>query len=182
MKTSATIIARRYAAALFDVTASTNTQHHVEADFAALKPLLSEGNMFAKMLASPLLSRSEQEKAVLAVLKHGKAHAKTSEFLGLLARKKRLRLLAEIIAQYEGMLSKARGELPVEIVSALPLKEKDASSIGERLSKIYGKQVKLAVKQNTGLLGGVVITIGSLQLDGSLSGKLQRLRNKLKAA
>lgn len=181
MKTSgAKKIAERYVRALFDV--SGKAQAAVEKDLKALQAALASSRELAGLLSNPLLTRVQQAEAMDAVLSAVKADKMTRQFVALLARQKRLSLLPEIIAIYMHEAATRRGEMKAQLVSAVPLKDADVAKIGERLSKTYGKKIILETRQDPELLGGVVINIGSLQLDSSLSGKLRRLKNTLKAA
>lgn len=181
MKTSgAKQIAERYVKALFE--ASGKAHAAVEKDLKALQAVLAASKELVSMLSNPLLTRAQQAEAMDAVLSAVKADKMTRQFVALLARQKRLSLLPEIIAIYKQEAAARRGEMKAEVVSAAPMEDADAAKIGERLSKTYGKKVIVETRQDPELLGGVVINIGSLRLDGSLSGKLRRLRNILKAA
>ncbi len=181
MKTSGSKqIAQRYVKALFDVAAKS--QDTVEKDLTALQSALEGSDEFQALLANPLLSREQMEKAVGAVLAKIKANTITQQFMTLLARQKRLNLLPQIISLYMEWVQAARGEMKAEVVSAAPLKASEIAAISASLGKTYGKKILLETREDKELLGGVIINIGSVQLDASLSGKLQRLTNKLKAA
>jgi F-type H+-transporting ATPase subunit delta len=181
MKTSgAKQIAQRYVKALFDVAAKS--QDAVEKDLNALDAALEGSKEFKALLSNPLLSRDKQGKAVSAVLAKIKVHKTTEQFIALLAKQKRLDLLSDIIALYSDAMMQSRGEMKAEVVSATPLKAADLAAISAKLGQTYGKKILIETREDPELLGGVVIKIGSVQLDSSLSGKLQRLTNQLKAA
>lgn len=173
-------IAQRYVKALFDASASV--RENVEKDFTVLATLLAENAELRAVLSNPLLTRAQQEKVMDVVLKKLKADKITQLFVSLLARQKRLPLLPEIAAMYKEWAIQSRGEMKAAVVSASPMKDADISAIGNRLAKTYGKKILLEIHENPELLGGLVLKIGSLQFDGSLAGKLQRLTNRLKAA
>lgn len=173
-------IAERYVTALFDVSAKDRAK--VERDLSTLHMILAESEELQNLLSNPLLSREQQAKAMESVLKAIKSHAVTKQFITLLARQKRLALLPEIIVLFARRMSEARGEMKAELVSAAPLKKQDAEAISDRLSQAYGKKVVLELRQDPELLGGIVVKVGSVQLDASLSGKLRRLGHKLRAA
>jgi F-type H+-transporting ATPase subunit delta len=173
-------IAERYVKALFD--ASAKAQDAVEKDLLALESVFSESEEFQSLLSNPLLTREQQAKAADAVLAKIKANKITRQFIALLARQKRLDLLPDIIALYMDKAMAERGEMKAEVISATPLKAADIAAISAKLGGMYGKKILLETREDKELLGGVVIKIGSLQLDSSLSGKLQRLALILRAA
>lgn len=173
-------IAERYVKALFDAGAGASGA--VEKDLDALARVFAESAEFRALVDNPLLSRDQQEKAMGVVLAKLKVDKITPPFIALLARRKRLALLPEIAAIYKEWAMRARGEMKATLVSASPLKDTDIQVIGTQLAKTYGKKILLEMHENPDLLGGLVLHIGGRQLDGSLAGKLNRLRNKLKTA
>lgn len=175
-------IAERYVKALFDVVQADSAIDKVEADLQALGGLLDQSKEFRHFLTNPLLSHEMRAQAMLAILSKMQVHQLTRQFIGMLIQQKRLGILSEVITLFSEWASSARGELKGELLAAGPLKSKDIAKVSEKLGKAYGRTMKLEVKQQPELLGGVVVKIGSMQLDGSLAGKMRRLSNALKAA
>ncbi|MDE3016822.1 MAG: ATP synthase F1 subunit delta [Pseudomonadota bacterium] len=175
-------LAGRYVRALFDVAESAQALDMVEKDLPALGRALSASEEFRHFLANPLLTRVQQEQVMETMLDNMKAGKITRQFIAMLARHRRLSALSEIITLFAEVAVAARGEMQVQLITAVPPDKRDITTIGARLGKIYGKKVNLAVSQNADLLGGIVIKIGSTQLDGSLAGKLARLNQTLRAA
>ena len=173
-------VAERYVKALLDV--SGDVRGNVEKDMTTLQTILEASRELQNLLSNPLLTRKEQGAAMHAVLSAIKAQTITKDFVALLARQKRLTILPQAIALFLEKASAGRGGMRAEAVSALKLTAKDADAISEILNKIFGSKIMLKTRDNPELLGGVIIKIGSLQLDASLSGKLRRLGNKLRAA
>ncbi len=175
-------IAERYVKALFEVAKDAPTRAKIEKDFASLQAMMDESEALRALISNPLLTRAQQAQAMDAVLAAMRAQPETKDFITLLARQKRLDLLPAVIVLFGEWASKARGELRAEVVSATALKDADTRAIAERLSKTYGKTVIVTTRLDPSLLGGMVINIGSVQLDSSLSGKMRRLKNSLQAA
>jgi F-type H+-transporting ATPase subunit delta len=175
-------IAERYVKALFDVAAGVDALDDVEKDMLSLAQALSESEDFQHFLTNPLLSREAQAEALSALLNKMKAHQVTLQFLQMLAAQKRLGALPAIADLFLRRVAAERGELSGELIAATVLKPKEIAQVAERLSSAYGRKVNLEVRQDPGLLGGVVIKIGSVQLDGSLAGKMARLKRTLQAA
>lgn len=177
-----TRIAQRYVKALFDVASQTSAVEAVEKDLAALGAIIEESADFRAFLENPLLPTEARAQAMLAVLERIKANQLTRQFIGMVLNQKRLPLLPAIITEFASVASAARGELTAHITSATPLTEKDAAALSQRLSKAYGRPLRLSTSHDATLLGGLIINIGSQQLDGSLAGKLRRLGQALRAA
>lgn len=183
MKTSGSKrIAERYVRALFDVADEASAVAKVEKDLAALGHALEESEDLQRFLTNPLLSRETQSEAMEAILAKMKATPLTKQFILMLANQKRLPLLPQIAALFIEWTASARGEINGELVSAGELSDKEVKLVETRLTKAYGKKVNLATREDAALLGGVVVKIGSQQLDSSLAGKIARLKIALQAA
>lgn len=177
-----TQIAARYVSALFDVAKTASAVANVEKDLRDLAAAAAKDASFADFLTSPLLGAKQQAKVVAALADSFSAHAVTKSFLVALANAKRLPLIAEISRQFSKKAEAARGEMSAELITAQPVSKEELASVADKLGKVYGKKIKLTGSQDTSLLGGAVIKIGSVQLDASLAGKLQRIEQTLKAA
>lgn len=177
-----TQIATRYVSALFDVAKAASGVASVEKDLNDLAAAAKSDAGFANFLTSPLLGAKQQAKVVAALADSFSAHAVTKSFLIAVSQAKRLPLLAEISRQFTKKAEEDRGELAAEFITALPVGKEELAVVAERLGKALGKKIKLTGLQDKSLLGGAVVKIGSLQLDSSLAGKLQRIEQTLKAA
>jgi F-type H+-transporting ATPase subunit delta len=175
-------LAGRYAAALFELTADRDALDAVAADLGNLSSLLAESGDLRRLIKSPVLSREDQGRAITAVGERAGFQRLTVQFLGLLAQKRRLFVLPEIIAAYQAMLARHKGEVSAELVSAVPLSEDQARTVQERLRTVLGQSVTLSRAVDPGLLGGLVVRLGSRMIDASLRTKLQRLELAMKGA
>lgn len=175
-------IAERYVKALFDVTLAEKATDSVEKDLRSLGAAWLESKEFRQFLTNPLLSNDVRAQAMLAILAKMHVHQLTRQFIGMLIRQKRLAVLPDIIDQFADAALTARGELKGELISPAALKDKEIKLVSERLSEAYGRKMVLTLKQQPELLGGMIVKIGSQQLDSSLAGKINRLGLALKTA
>lgn len=175
-------IAERYVNAGFDVASKNGALAAFEKDLTVLADLIRENTDFRAFLSNPLLSRAAQSEIAIDLLKKLGAHPFTAQFVDLLASNKRLNMLADIISLFLEKAAFARGEMSAELVTAKAISAKESAAISDSLSKAYGKKINLKVREDSSLLGGTIIKIGSKQLDSSLAGKLNRLKHSLKAA
>jgi F-type H+-transporting ATPase subunit delta len=173
-------LAERYVSALFEVAKSASALGPVEKDLTALAGVARTNDAFARFLANPLLTRKQQSDIVAAMLTNIGAHDITRQFCAMLARQRRLPALVAVAERFAQRASLARGELAAELISARELKSSEISGIESKLSKYYGKKIAIRTRVDRNILGGLMIRIGSQQLDGSVAGKLQRLGLKLK--
>jgi len=175
-------IAARYVNALFEVAQKASALDAVEKDMLTLAKALKETPSFQHFLENPLLTRDSQAQMMTAILNNVGAHKVTQQFFALLARRRRLSILPDMMQQFCDRASVERGEMKAELVAAAPLTPQEVTLVKDRLTKVYGKKIILDVRQQPDLLGGIVVNIGSLRLDGSLAGKLKRLHIGLRAA
>ncbi|MEQ1789655.1 MAG: ATP synthase F1 subunit delta [Rickettsiales bacterium] len=175
-------ISERYVSAVFDVATQADALVAVEKDLLGLADLIKENADFHDFLYNPLLTRDAQVSIAANLLEKIGTHAVTAKFVALLAHNKRLDILPEMIELFLKELAISRGEIAAELVVARAISTKEADAIAQSLGKAYNKKINLSVRKDAALLGGTIINIGSVQLDGSLAGKLNRLKIALHAA
>ena len=176
----ATGLAGRYATALFDLAEADKQLDRVSGDLGQLGRMIEESRDLTRLIRSPAISRQDQGRAMAAVLKKAKMSALTRNFVGTVAKNRRLFALPAMIAAYQGLLARHRGESTAEVVSAQPLTKKQIERIGGSLKKAIGSKVAIDAKVDPGLLGGLVIKIGSRMVDSSIRTKLTQLRLSMK--
>ncbi len=175
-------LAGRYAAALFELAEDRDALDAVAGDLRDLQAMLGDSADLRRLIRSPVLSREDQGAAIVALAERAKFDRLTVQFLGLLAQKRRLFVLPEIIAVYRVMLARHRGEVSAELVSAVALSEAQIEAIKQQLAAAMGQAVTLSSAVDPGLLGGLVVRVGSRMIDASLRTKLQRLELAMKGA
>ena len=102
-------------------------------------------------------------------------------FLEILARRDRLDLVPDIAAQFRRLANEHRGIAVAQVTTAVPLDAAQRELVAARLSARFGKQVTLEERVDPSILGGVVAQIGDDVIDGSVRGRLERLRRSLTA-
>ena len=173
-------LAARYASALFELADESKQLDAVAADLATLRRALDESADLGRMISSPVLGRDEQSKAILAVAQALGLSSLTTNFIGVVAAKRRLAALPGMIAAFLAELSRRRGETTVEVVSATPLSEQQQAKLVESLRGMVGSKVTIDARVDTAILGGLVVKIGSRMFDSSIRTKLQRLQLAMK--
>ena len=176
----ATGLAGRYATALFDLAEADKQLDRVSGDLGQLGRMIEESRDLTRLIRSPAISRQDQGQAMAAVLEKAKMSGLTRNFVGTVAKIRRLFALPAMIAAYQGLLARHRGESTAEVVSAQPLTKKQIERIGGSLKKAIGSKVTIDAKVDPGLLGGLVIKIGSRMVDSSIRTKLTQLRLSMK--
>jgi F-type H+-transporting ATPase subunit delta len=175
-------LAGRYAVALFELARDQDALDVVAGDLGNFRALLSESADLRRLIDSPVLSREEQGRAITALAERAGFAKLTQQFLGLLAHKRRLFALPQIITAYQAMLGQHKGEVSAEVTSAVALTDEQLAAVKEQLRKAVGQSVTLATAVDPRLLGGLVVRVGSRMLDASLRTKLQRLETAMRGA
>ena len=174
-------LAERYAAALFDLADERRLLDAVAGDLRELRAMLHESADFARLLRSPVVSRADQAKAVAALAERAALSGLTRDFLGLVAKNRRLFAVPAMIEAYLKKLAERRGEVTAEVTVAQPLTEARQTALLEQLRRTVGARVVVDLRVDPGLLGGMIVKIGSRMVDASLNSRLQRLRLAMKA-
>jgi F-type H+-transporting ATPase subunit delta len=173
-------LADRYAAALFDLADERRLLDAVAGDLRELRTMLHQSGDLVRLLRSPVVSRAEQGKAIAALCERAGLSGLTRDFLGLVAKNRRLFAVPAMIEAYLKKLAERRGEVTAEVTVAQPLNEAHQAALLEQLRRTVGARVVVDMRVDPGLLGGMIVKIGSRMVDASLNSRLQRLRLAMK--
>jgi F-type H+-transporting ATPase subunit delta len=181
-KSGDTGVATRYALALFELADEKRKLDDVARDLRALDAMIDESSDLKRLLRNPVVSRAESGRAMAAILDSADADALTRNFIGLVAANRRLFALPEMISAFLSELAQRRGEVTAEVTSAQELTDAQAKSLEDALRTAVGGKVALSLKVNPGLVGGLVVKVGSRMIDSSLKSQLARLKLAMKGA
>jgi len=173
-------IAKRYATAVFDLAKEGKGLAGLEADIAALDVALAESDDLRDLISSPLYSREDQAAAVTAVASKMKLSETMTNTLGLLAAKRRLFVLPQLLASLRDQISAENGEVTAEVVSAKALTKTQSDKLAKVLKAQVGSDVKINAAVDESLIGGLVVKVGSKMIDTSIRSKLSALQNTMK--
>jgi len=173
-------IAGRYATAVFDLAVDTKSLDAVASDFAALKSMMKASPDLARLVRAPVFSRDDQKKGLGAVLDKMGANPLTGRFIALLAEKRRLFALTNIIAAFDAMLARQRGEMRAEVTSARPLKDNEIEELKRVLKEKLQREPLIETHVDPTLLGGLIVKVGSKMIDSSLRTKLDGMRTAMR--
>lgn len=176
----ATGIAGRYAKALFEMANEQRALDAVRDDLAHIQSLLDESDDLRRVVYSPVLDRTQQGKAMLAVLDAAGISALVRNFIGVVAQNRRLFALTPMIKDYNELLADFRGEVVAEVTAATPLTDAQQDKIAATLKSAMGRDINIETRVDENLIGGMVVRVGSRMVDFSLATKLQGLRLAMK--
>lgn len=173
-------LAGRYAIALFELAREEKKLDRVASDLAAVKQALADSAEFAALTTSPLVGRDEARRAVAAAAAAMELDPLTANFLGVLARNRRLSRLAGVIGAFNMLAARHRGEINAEVTSAHPLDAGQVDAIKANLRTRMGRDIAVDLNVDPAILGGLVVKIGSRMIDGSIRTKLNSLAQAMK--
>lgn len=173
-------VAERYALSLFELAREEGSIETVESELVAFQGLIDDNADFRRLVESPAFTSDEQLGAISAIVAKVKANPLTGNFLKVIASNRRLFVLPGIVRSFRAMAAEHRGEVEAEVVSAHPLSEAQRRELAAALGSHAGKTVTMRESVDPSILGGLIVRIGSRQIDTSLRTKLNSLKLALK--
>jgi F-type H+-transporting ATPase subunit delta len=170
------IYARRYSQAVFNIALERNELDRWQSDLRKIAGL-GEDAVFIALSENPKVRF--EDKAKLLAKRLGEINPLALNLVYLLVTRGRLSLAGDIADEYQRLLDSYRGIEQAEVITAVPLDDKDKRKLEERLGAMVGKKVVLKSRVDSSLIGGIVARIGGKLLDGSTHSKLMALRNEL---
>lgn len=166
---------RRGAKALLDVAAGEGRVEAVCADLAEVRRWLAAPAFRTFAACGRLGGKEARERAVRALARAAGLGPVVAEFLVHVEAAGDLAHLAALLDEFERLRREREGFVRAEIASARPLADAQKAALARRL----GARAEIAYREDPGLLGGFVARIGERIYDGSVSGRLARLRRRL---
>lgn len=173
-------IAARYASALFDLAKEGGALKALEADTNAVTETLAASEELRGVIASPVVSREDQGRVIAAIGAKLGLNALTANTLALMADKRRLFVLPQLMARLADLIAAEKGEVTAEVTAARALSAAQSKKLAETLKATVGKTVKLKTTVDESLIGGLVVKLGSTMIDTSVKAKLAALQNAMK--
>lgn len=173
-------VAERYAGSLYELAAEAKQIDQVASDLDGFEALLAGSDDLKRLIGSPVFSADDQLKAISAILDKAGIIGLVGNFLRVVARNRRLFAVPGMIRAYRRIAAEARGEVAADVVSAHALTATQQTELKAALKSVAGKDVTINLTVDPSLLGGLVVRIGSRQIDTSLKTKLASLKLALK--
>lgn len=170
----------RYAVALFELAEEAKSIDAVERSLSTLRDALDGSDDLRALIASPLVSRDDAVKAVLAAAGELGLDQTTTHFLGVLGHNRRLSALPQVIRAFRTLAARHRGEATAEVTSAHPLSDDQVAELKQQLRTRVGRDVNVELAVDPQLLGGLVVRIGSQMIDSSIRTRLNALASAMK--
>ncbi len=175
-----TILARRYAKALFTVGREQDAYEQYCEVLKKMAGLFTSTPEVADALTNPLYPHDVKMKVMAGLIESMQIDKIVGNFLNLLVEKKRAGILPEIAEEFQIMVDEEKNISHGSIISAVELDDELQSKIQTTLEKVTGKKVELSTSVDPSLIGGIIAKVGDLVLDGSIKTQLAGLKDSIK--
>jgi len=173
-------IARRYAKALLLIGQQDGQTERYRNELQSMAGLVAGDRRLDQAINNPLYESAARQRVLQSLISKLALSRAMESFLVLLFEKGRFGFLGHINDFYQKLADDLKGVARATLTSASALSADAVERIREGLSKRTGKDIILEVKQDPGLIGGVVTQIGDLVLDGSIRTQLLNMRESMK--
>ncbi len=173
-------IAARYATAVYELARDGKAVKSLEGDIATLQAAMADSGDFNALIHSPIYSREEQAAAITAVAKKAKLSDLMANTLALMANKRRLFVLPQLVQALRDIIAEDKGEVTADVTSAKALTKAQSDALAKTLKARVGKDVTINASVDESLIGGLIVKVGSKMIDTSIRSKLASLQNAMK--
>lgn len=173
-------VAGRYARAFADVVAEQKiSPDKAVQELSEVATLVQESAELRKVLLNPAVEHGQKLALLDAIVKRMAATKLLRNFVAVLIDHKRILQIGEITEQVKRELELRMGIAEARVSSFRALSEAEKKSLEKQLTAVTGKTVRATYSEDSGLLGGAVVRIGSTIYDGSISARLQRIKEEI---
>ncbi|HLS23905.1 MAG TPA: F0F1 ATP synthase subunit delta [Pseudogracilibacillus sp.] len=176
-----TVVAKRYAEALFQLAQEKEIADQLISELGTVKEVFEDNEEFVEFLSHPRIPLEKKKEMIDEAFKSFDRTVLNT--LKMLAERHRLTEVAAIVDHYVYLYNEARGIATATVYSVRPLTDDEKASLENSFKKkLNMDSITFTNKIDESLLGGVKIQIGNTIYDGSISGKLNTLKNRLTSA
>jgi len=144
-----------------------------------IEALLQESDPLRRVLENPSIPGNGKRAVLDAITMRLGTTRQVRNFIAVLIDHRRLPLFSEILKQLEQELNDRQGFAEAQVSSARQLSDPEKQMLEAEITRMTGKKVRARYQQDTSLLGGAVVQVGSTIYDGSVKGQLEKIREQL---
>ncbi len=174
-------VANKYASALHAVAKENNKIDAIEADLQIVVDFLKEKKKIKAVLEHPLLDKDEKKEIISDIFK-GLENPEVMNILKLLVDRNRFEIVDALLMDYVRLANYTRKVAVAEVTTAIDLNDQLQEALQKALEKYTGKEIRLILKTDPSIIGGVVTKIGDSVMDASIGSKLSRLYQSITSA
>jgi len=175
-------VAARYASALFEVAREANAVDSVAADLDRFDGMIQSSPDLQRLIRNPVFTAEEQAGAIGALLDRAALGGLVGNFIRLVASKRRLFALPDMVRAFRELVAESKGIVRAQVILAERPSDRVLDDIKAALRDVAKADINLDVKIDPGLIGGLIVKMGSRMVDASVRTKLNSIRLAMKAA
>lgn len=173
-------LSKRYAKALFSLGQKDGSFSRYGLELEEFADFCQEHNEFGYAIANPVFAVEDRKVVLQRALSKSDFSGMVKNFLYLLLDKDRIGAIKAISTYYSRLSDEASNIARAEITTAKPLSKEAVEKVERSLEALTSKKVKSEVKEDQDIIGGIVVKIGDLILDGSVKAQLEGLKESFK--
>lgn len=176
-----TVVAKRYAEALFQLATEKNIADQLISELGTVKDVFKNDKQLVDFLSHPRVTLQDKKQLIDEAFKS--QNDTVLNTLKILVERHRLSEIVAIIDHYNHLYNEANGIATATVFSVRPLTDDEKASLEKSFkAKLNKDSITFTNEIDESLVGGVRIRIGNTIYDGSISGKLNRLKSNLTSA
>jgi F-type H+-transporting ATPase subunit delta len=173
-------MAGRYATALFELALESNAIDQVQSDLDRFDALVAGSPDLTRLVRSPVFTAEEQTQALAAVLGSAGIGGLAAQFLKVVASNRRLFAARDMVKAFRALVARHKGEVSASVTVAEQPSDRRLAEIRDALRAVTGKDVKIEIRIDPTIIGGLVVKLGSRMVDSSLRTRLNALKHAMK--
>ena len=173
-------LSKRYAKALLSIGQEDGNFERYGRELNDFARLCRENEQLLQAISSKVFTLEERKGILRAILDKSEYSDVIKNFLNLLVDKDRIAGIQEISDYYGRLTDEVLNIARAEVITPRPLKEDATESLEKVLESFTSKKIRMEIKQDESLIGGIVVKVGDLVLDGSIRAQLEGLKESLK--
>lgn len=173
-------VARVYAQALFDAAREAGVVEPVRRELGDFVAALAASAPLREVLADPQIARSAKARVLADIMRE--AQPLLANALQLMLGRGRFAAVAELGQAFDALAGTEEGLVEVEVVSATELAAETEKKIAARVQEVTGRRVEVARRVDPSIIGGLVLRVGDIIVDGSVKARIRQLRRRLATA
>ncbi len=174
-----TIVALKYARGLFAAAKDEGKTKEYGEELNRVSDFLGSQPEILEVLESPIYPPDLKMEIIEDIIKALAVEEAVAKFLRLLVEKRRIHFIRDIAQMYQHLLDEELGIARAEVRVATELDEETQKALAEALSKKIGREVVLQIVKDPEVLGGVMVRVGDLVLDGTIRAQLEKFKESI---
>lgn len=174
-------VANKYASALHSFAQEKDKITDIEEDLRAVVDFLKDNKKIRAVLEHPLLDKNEKKEIISEIFKNLK-NPEVLNLLKLLVDRKRFDIVEMLFLEYERLANYTRKVAIAEVTTAIELSDELKEQFKKTLEKYTGKEIRLVLKTDPSIIGGVITRIGDSVIDASITRRLSKMYENITQA